>query len=127
MNGDLVKISKQQFDYDYPHGLLIKDFKRFAGEEIIRCEVVDLTVKLKLYPNIAWRRIITPVDITFKQLHEILQVAFNWENCHLYKFNIFDEAGKCVLKVISEYEEVYESLEECQIRLDSEVNLLRIH
>lgn len=122
MNNDLIKISKV-YKCGYPHELLSKDLELFAGEEIIRCEAVDLIVKLKLYPEIAWRRIITPVDITFKQLHEILQVSFGWKNYHLYDFNIFDGEGKRILNVISEFEEIYEPLQDCPILLDSEVNL----
>lgn len=122
MNSDFVKVGKG-YNYDYPHQLLSKDLKMIFDEAIIRCEAVDLTVKLKLDGQIAWRRIITPVDITFRQLHEILQVAFEWKDYHLYNFNIFDEEGKCALNVISEYEEIYESLQDSQILLDSQVNL----
>ena len=122
MNNDLIKINKES-DYEYPHALLNKDFNLFAGEEIVKCEAVDIMIKLNLDRNTAWRRVITPVDITFKQLHIILQAVFGWKSYHLYNFNIFDEAGKCVLNVISEFEEVYEPREECQMCLDSEVNL----
>ncbi|MGK0469385.1 plasmid pRiA4b ORF-3 family protein [Clostridium sp.] len=122
LNYDIIKISKES-GYSYPYIFLSKDLRLFAGEEVVRCEAVDLIVKLKLYPEIAWRRIITPVDITFKQLHEILQVSFDWKNYHLYNFNIFDKEGKSILNVISEFEEIYETLEECPILLDSEVNL----
>jgi len=122
MNKDLVKISKESDCY-YSYELLSKDLKIFAGEEIIRCEAVDLMVKLKLYPQIAWRRVITPINTTFKELHEILQVAFDWKDYHLYEFNIIDEAGKCILNVISEFEEVYEDSQECKIILDSQVDI----
>ncbi len=122
INKDLIKMSKES-DYYYPYELLSKDLKMFAGEAIIRCEAVDLIIKLKLYPQIAWRRIITPINTTFEELHEILQVAFDWKDCHLYEFNIIDESGQCVLNVISEFEEVYEDSQECKILLDSQVDI----
>ncbi|MPQ30619.1 plasmid pRiA4b ORF-3 family protein [Clostridium estertheticum] len=122
MNKDIVKMSKES-DYHYPYELLSKDLKIFAGEEIVRCEAVDLIVKLKLYPKIAWRRIITPINTTFKELHEILQVAFDWKDYHLYEFNVIDDAGKYVLNVISEFEEVYEESRGCKILLDSQVDI----
>jgi hypothetical protein len=122
INDDLIKIYKQS-NYEYPYELLHKDFKLFAGEEIIKCEAVDIIIKLNLDRNTAWRRVITPVDITFKQLHLILQVVFGWKSYHLYDFNIFDKAGKCVLNVISEFDEMYEPRQDCPMRLDSEVNL----
>ena len=122
MNDDLIKIYKGS-DYDYPYALLNRDFKLFAGEEIIRCEAVDIMIRLNLDRKTVWRRVMTPVDITFKQLHTILQVIFDWKSYHMYDFNIIDEVGKCVLNVISEYEEVYEPRQDCQMSLDSEVNL----
>ncbi|MBU3154957.1 plasmid pRiA4b ORF-3 family protein [Clostridium estertheticum] len=45
----------------------------------------------------------------------MLQIAFDWKNHHLHQFNIFDASGKCVLNTISESEEVYESIDQCEI------------
>ncbi|MBU3182540.1 plasmid pRiA4b ORF-3 family protein [Clostridium psychrophilum] len=122
MNNDMIKISKES-GYGNPYEFLSKDLKILASEEIYRCEAVELMVKLKLYPEVIWRRVIAPIDITFNQLHEMLQIAFDWEDYHLHQFNIFDESGKCVLNIVSESEEVYESMNECQILLDSQVTL----
>ena len=33
-----------------------------------------------------WRRILVP-EVSLGNLHEILQVAMGWRNCHLYKFD----------------------------------------
>ena len=33
-----------------------------------------------------WRRVLIPSDITFHELHYIIQAAFGWYNEHLYKF-----------------------------------------
>ena len=33
-----------------------------------------------------WRRLLIPADITFHELHYIIQAAFDWYNEHLYKF-----------------------------------------
>lgn len=122
MNNDFIKINKES-DYEYPHALLNLDLKVFAGEEIVKCEAVDLMIKLNLDRNTAWRRVITPVDISFKQLHQILQAVFDWKSYHMYDFNILDEAGKCVLNVISEFEEVFEPRQDCHMCLASEVKL----
>jgi len=122
INNDLIKIYKES-DYDYPHELLNKDFRLFAGSEIIQCVAVDIMIKLNLDRNTVCRRVITPVDITFKQLHMILQAVFEWKSYHMYDFNIVDKCGKCVLNVISEDEEVFEARQDCQMALDSEVNL----
>ena len=52
--------------------------------------------KLNLDRHTARRLVITPVDITFKQLHFILQAIFGWKSYHMYDFNLLDEANKCV-------------------------------
>ena len=122
MNNDLIRINKDS-DYAYPHELLNKDFNVFARKETVQCESVDIMIKLNLDRTTVWRRVMTPIDITFKQLHIILQAVFNWKSYHLYNFDIFDQAGKCVLNVISEFEEVYEPRQDCPMRLDSEVKL----
>ena len=42
---------------------------------------------LDIMPEI-WREILIENDITFKELHKIIQIAFGWTNSHLYGFNI---------------------------------------
>jgi hypothetical protein len=122
MNDDFVKIDKQS-DYEHPHELLINDIEQFAGENIISCKTVSLMVKLNLGRYKAWRRIVTPEDVTFRELHYILQTAFNWKNHHLYNFNMFDKSGKCIANLISRHEEIYESYTEGKLLLDEEVRL----
>lgn len=123
LNDDLIKINKEE-DYEYPHALLYRDLERFAKETILRCEAVDLTIKLDLELYTAWRRIIVPADINFKKLHEICQVAFDWRSYHLYDFNISNHIGKCVLNVIDQVEEVYEQRQDCEVSLSSDVRIL---
>jgi len=35
-----------------------------------------------------WRRLLVPETFTFRQLHRAIQVAFGWENRHLYQFQL---------------------------------------
>jgi len=42
---------------------------------------------LDIMPEI-WREILIENDITFEELHKIIQIAFDWTNSHLYGFNI---------------------------------------
>jgi hypothetical protein len=122
MNDDLITVVEKK-GYEHPHRLLLKDFEKFADGPVISCEAVDLLVKLNLNSNTAWRRIVTPVDITFHQLHEILQVAFGWNSSHLYNFSITDESGQCVVRVVSEHEDMDESFQGCEMLLDDNVSL----
>lgn len=40
-----------------------------------------------LRPQI-WRRFKVPAGITFRQLHDIIQIVMGWENYHLYRFAV---------------------------------------
>ena len=34
-----------------------------------------------------WRQIQVPEKFTFHKLHQLIQLVFGWENCHLYQFS----------------------------------------
>lgn len=42
-----------------------------------------------------WRRVVVPEQITFYQLHQVIQEAFGWENDHLHEFE-FKKPGLLV-------------------------------
>jgi len=46
LNNDFIKIDKSE--YKHPYELLLKDFKQIYGDSIIKCEAVNLIVKLDL-------------------------------------------------------------------------------
>ncbi len=50
---------------------------------------INATVKITLEgleaPQV-WRELSIPLNITFEQLHQIIQAAFGWEDSHLYAF-----------------------------------------
>jgi hypothetical protein len=35
-----------------------------------------------------WRRLLAPADLTLEQLHDVLQVAMGWDDCHMHDFRI---------------------------------------
>lgn len=53
-----------------------------------------------------WRRVIVPEEITFKRLHDIIQISMGWGNVYLYDFNIIEEKLRITgdEEVIEEYE-----------------------
>lgn len=46
----------------------------------------QIRVDLEGYKPPIWRRFLLPADTTFLDLHNILQIGFNWENSHLHVF-----------------------------------------
>lgn len=49
-------------------------------------EALILKVTLEGIQPPYWRRLAVPRETTYMQLHEILQIAFDWENAHLWEF-----------------------------------------
>ena len=38
-----------------------------------------------------WRRLLVPAEMTLAQLHDVIQAAMEWRNCHLHEFQIGDK------------------------------------
>jgi hypothetical protein len=53
-----------------------------------------------------WRRMIVPAEITFKRLHDVIQLSMGWSNSHLYDFNLKEQKLRITgdEESISEYE-----------------------
>ena len=50
---------------------------------------LQLSIQLKgIEKPTIWRRLLVPETFTFRQLHKAIQVAFGWENRHLYQFQL---------------------------------------
>jgi hypothetical protein len=63
------------------------------GIPVIKFSAVDIHVKLFLgvEKTSAVRYLRIPLNITFKQLHKVIQAAFEWQNYHIYSFGMFKE------------------------------------
>jgi hypothetical protein len=57
-----------------------------SATAVLRIELLDID-------PLVWHRIRVPRDITFKELHEILQIVMSWQDSHLHEFR----AGELVL------------------------------
>jgi hypothetical protein len=51
-----------------------------------RAPILQLRVDLRYASPPIWRRLEVPGDITLRALHDVLQVAFSWNDSHLYMF-----------------------------------------
>jgi Plasmid pRiA4b ORF-3-like protein len=54
-----------------------------AAQNIYQIKVTLLGTK----PPI-WRRLLVPASLTLNQLHNVLQIAMGWQNCHMHEFRI---------------------------------------
>lgn len=76
--------------YIRPNEALYKDLENFSGTKIFKCKAVELKITLDLQNHSVWRKVIVPYNITFKELHQVLQAAFAWRDYHLHDYYIFD-------------------------------------
>jgi hypothetical protein len=59
-----------------------------AKDEISERVILQLRAVLRGISPLIWRRLLVPSDTTIVQLHDVLQVAFGWEDMHLHRFEI---------------------------------------
>jgi hypothetical protein len=78
-------------DYFNPNEQMYQDLEEFAGQSVFETEAFVLKVTLELDRHSVWRKITVPANITFTELHDILQAAFAWQDSHLHDFKIYGE------------------------------------
>jgi len=54
--------------------------------EAADCSVYQLKITLKGSKPPIWRRVLVSSGIELEQLHNVIQMAFGWHNCHLHQF-----------------------------------------
>ena len=50
-------------------------------------EIYQLKVTLLGTMPPIWRRLLVPADLTLAQMHEVLQSAMGWQDCHMHEFS----------------------------------------
>jgi hypothetical protein len=98
-------VSNTEKEFYYPFERMIDNLSRFGIQPVLKCRAFELTVRLALGKRDAVRKIIVPADITFIQLHRVLQAAFGWGDYHLFDFLLFEDEGQeeaCAGLVIGE-------------------------
>ncbi|KNZ41723.1 plasmid pRiA4b ORF-3 family protein [Acetobacterium bakii] len=122
MNSELIT-GRKDGEYGYPYEFLIQDFKDRYGEKIIATEALDLLIRLDLRGSSVTRRLLVPVDITFHELHEIIQIVFDWQGSHLHGFNLFDQKDRCIVNVVSAFEDKFETRQDCPVVQDKDIRI----
>ena len=54
-----------------------------AAPQMLQLRIVLLNTKPKI-----WRRVAVSSALTFRQLHDVIQAAMGWEDCHLHEFEV---------------------------------------
>lgn len=67
--------------------------------------VYQIKITLKGMKPPIWRRVTVPGDITLAGLHEVIQRAMGWMNCHLHEFVIHGERYGSAASEASDFKE----------------------
>ena len=51
-------------------------------------KIYQLKVTLLRTSPPIWRRLLVPADFTLEQLHDVLQAAMGWKDCHMHDFSV---------------------------------------
>ncbi|MGD6969310.1 plasmid pRiA4b ORF-3 family protein [Rossellomorea vietnamensis] len=109
--------------YINPNEELYKSLEEMAGQPVFHSEAAQLKVTLMLENHAVWRRITVPTNYNFKQLHNVLQIAFNWQNSHLYDFVITTKVEENPLVKIVAFKDAYNEESDTPMKMETEVEL----
>lgn len=102
-----VNYSNNHADGYIPAVEMIQALTELTGKAAYKYRAFELCVTLDLEVYKAIRRLIVPADIEFAKLHKLLQRVFNWKNCHLHDFSVFDgKSQKLVARLVMSEEDL---------------------
>ncbi|WP_409967504.1 plasmid pRiA4b ORF-3 family protein [Bengtsoniella intestinalis] len=94
-------------DYAVPAETFYDALEQRFGYPKFSCQAVVLTAKLETEGFDIWRKVVVPLRFTFEQLHEIMQILFDWKDYHLHEFLLLEGEKPLVCLVLDE-EMVYD-------------------
>lgn len=64
-----------------------------ASEE----KIFQLKLRIRDIKPMIWRKIQVPSDSSFEELHNVIQMLFDWEDMHVHEFEVKDSEGDNIL------------------------------
>lgn len=115
-------------DYFKPNEKLYEDLEALAGTPIIQTKGIEMKVTLRLSNFNVYRKLVVPMNFSFHQLHDALQIAFNWKHNHLHAFYIFDHKNdgavhKPILNLVCNQEALSFGNDAIPMKMDTQIKL----
>jgi len=86
INDDYIRVRNNPVQrYFVVYEKLGEDLSSLYGASPYRCRAAEFEVELEL-ESTCTRRVIVPLDYTFRQFHHVLQTLFCWQGYHLHDF-----------------------------------------
>ena len=61
-------------------------------DKVTAGQAFEFLITLDMYDFEVWRRVTVPANITFRQLHFVIQSSFNWLTYHMFDFSVYDNS-----------------------------------
>ena len=106
----------------HPNELFYETLTKHYSIPAFKTTAIIMNIHLNFEKMNIWRRVAVPVNITFSDLHRIIQYLFSWKNCHMHDFEIVDEDKTAVRIVISEEDMEYCSDESIMLEIQSKLS-----
>ncbi|MDR0916279.1 MAG: plasmid pRiA4b ORF-3 family protein [Oscillospiraceae bacterium] len=87
-------INLQSDSCDIPEETMLETLKAHTDKPMYIYRAFELLVTLDLDIYIAKRRLIVPSNLSFTDLHSVLQSVFDWKNSHLYEYIAHPKKGE---------------------------------
>lgn len=89
LNDDLVRSKdKHSGNYFFIKEQFAKDIEERYNVYPYRCRAAEFEIELDLGGPVCKRRVIVPLNLTFREFHHVLQKLFCWNGSHLHEFSI---------------------------------------
>lgn len=90
-NYRIVNCSNSRSQGFYPYKAMIKAMEDLTGKQPYKSRAFELRISLDLEVYTAERRILVPANISFSNMHMVIQSIFGWRNYHLYDFTVYNQ------------------------------------
>ncbi|NBG87121.1 plasmid pRiA4b ORF-3 family protein [Isachenkonia alkalipeptolytica] len=99
----------------YPYALMLLNlhaFDPYRKKSVVETPLYQLKIQLDLKGHEVYRRVAVPGLFTFRQLHRIIMMVFDWHETHLHFFEIEKENGESIRILMDDDPETLECFNE---------------
>lgn len=114
VSGRMITTFGSKHDYGYPIEKTLKSLEliyQLDKKSILDIDLYQLKIKLNLEKHSVWRRVLVPSTYSFRQLHNIVQTVFDWQESHLHDFIVIREDDKPLNIIIDDSPELSDLLD----------------
>lgn len=116
LGGEVSRLSVNHGSYHEDEFIPFEEMKKaladLTGKPIYKYRAFELLLTLDLGIYTATRQIIVPANLSFHNLHKIIQNVYDWQGYHLYEFSVLEnnrEAEHAKLVAFEESLEYYDN------------------